>query len=269
MTDLVPRTPDQINAFLSHAESWLTQTEDPHDLREIQQKTAAIVRLCRTIEDAKEVMNRAAIIRVRAEREIGVWLSQNIKPGGSSMSSVVTLTDMQITRNQSMNWQMVAEIPEERFEEFIDDKVSRGYDITSGALIRYARNVLGRPVKSRITGKVLLLDPSDDDCALQGFNVACREDYPLTTEHIIRRSAYQGGSAELKKYYEDPMNKASTCYTHNVGKWADTPTGVRIMLFQKVYRFGLSAVRDYFNSAPWKVFPHEWGFEAMFDEVFP
>lgn len=275
MTDLVPspqelETVSGITAVLDRAEEWLDQNEHIEDIVEIRRTTAGIERLCQTIDDARDVMQRASLIRVRAERLAGQWLSDNLQRGGS-WSSGSTLTDLQITKNQSSSWQLIAKIPDEKFDVFIDDKVAKGYDVTTSGLIAYARNVTGwNPPTSRVRDErkiqgihTVSMYPHPDRCALEGFEVECTYQFPMTNEHIIRKSAYQGGSAELKQYYERSMNKARTCVMHNVGKWADAPIAVKFLVLQKCFKYPLDDVRDYFNSAPWKVFPHEWTFEGM------
>jgi len=277
MTDLVPspqelETVSGITAVLDRAEAWLDQNEHIEDIVEIRRTTAGIVRLCRTIDDAREVMQRASLIRVKAERMAGQWLSENLQRGGS-WSYGSTLNDLQITKNQSSFWQLMGEIPEEKFNDFIDDKVARGYDVTSSSLIAYARNITGWKPPPPIVKRVRSLHdvkiyPHPDRCALEGVEVECSYQYPLTTEHIIRRSAYQGCSTEVKRYYERKMNKAKTCTVHNIGKWADTPIAVKILVIQKVLEYGLTEVEEYFDNAPWKNgVPYEWTLRGILDVI--
>ena len=266
----IDQDPSAIVPILDRCEAWLDQHEDVASLKKIQQTSGAIVRLFRTVEEASELMNRASIIRVNAERKIGKWLSGNIRHGGNYKVKPFTLKDVQITHSQSSRWQMIASLPRDKFDSWIDERIARGWSITTGGLIAYARNVNNNPPQRRkfIPREIkhiqeIRLSPDLYTCALLGVGIVC--DGPLTTEHIIRKSAYQG-SKKLKRYYENKMNKARTCYRHNVGKWADAPFSVKVLVIQKIFEFGWSDTHDYFNSAPWKTgVPHEWTIEAMLD----
>jgi hypothetical protein len=57
----------------------------------------------------------------RAERKAGELLPEQITRGGDPKSHDTTLKDLNISRDQSSNWQRIAEIPEDKFEKEIRD----------------------------------------------------------------------------------------------------------------------------------------------------
>lgn len=102
-----------------------------------------------------------------------------------------------------------------------------------------------------------------DACALKGFLVPCAG--PATHEHILNKGKARGNKA-VREYLNESMNIALTCHRHNVGKLADTRDARRIMLLQKIWAHGWSAVRDYYAAAPWKVSGQEFSLESMLEE---
>jgi len=52
-------------------------------------------------------------------------------------SETLTLIDMEVRKDQSSNWQRIASIPEEKFEEYIQTKK----EITTSGAIKLARKL--------------------------------------------------------------------------------------------------------------------------------
>ncbi len=81
-------------------------------------------------KEGTEVVNSATEIKLRAERKAGEFLKEMPKNKGSEGigKSVVhngdctpKLSDLDITKNQSSKWQKMAAIPEEVFEDYIQE----------------------------------------------------------------------------------------------------------------------------------------------------
>jgi len=68
----------------------------------------------------------AAVIKVRAERKAGEILSEMKDKGerkaSSKSRSKTTLKDLSITKDKSSQWQCLAAVPEEVFEEHISEQ---------------------------------------------------------------------------------------------------------------------------------------------------
>lgn len=77
-----------------------------------------------------------------ADREAGQYLkdmqdsNERQKQGGDRKSNsqnesliyTPTLEDLDIDYNESSRWQLMAEIPEEDFIDYIDEKIAKGYE---------------------------------------------------------------------------------------------------------------------------------------------
>jgi len=91
-------------------------------------------------KEAPETIRQAEEIKLRAERRAGEKLKEIDlqKPGEYQRSEATTvapsLKDMGVTKDQSSHWQRIANIPEEKFEEFIAD----AKEITTSGALRIA-----------------------------------------------------------------------------------------------------------------------------------
>ncbi len=135
-------------AQINKAEQALASASDIIDILELRTKAKA-VEVVALAEGFGDMAQSAKIFQLKAERKAGGWLDGNIQHGGNSKSRHVTLDDIEISKSQSSRWQLMATVDEERFNDWIDDKLARGYEITAGGLREYARNILGRPPSKR------------------------------------------------------------------------------------------------------------------------
>lgn len=102
---------------------------------------------------ATALPNQAAEIKLRAERRAGEMLKDKDKaPGGQPyqstgniMKPVETLADLGISKVQSHRWQLEAEIPEEKFEQFIAE--TKAASTISLERMKYRRGQHTSPVK--------------------------------------------------------------------------------------------------------------------------
>jgi hypothetical protein len=86
-----------------------------------------------------EAERRACEIRLRAERKAGELLSQMEKakgapgpgrgkagsPAGPAFTETPTLRDLGISKQQSSDWQRLADVPQEKFEAALTDPIQR------------------------------------------------------------------------------------------------------------------------------------------------
>lgn len=64
----------------------------------------------------QDAVNHAAEVKLRAERRAGELLADVVKMGSPiQVSDMTTLDDLGVTRDQSSQWQLLAQIPEETF----------------------------------------------------------------------------------------------------------------------------------------------------------
>ena len=230
-------------AQINKAEQALATASDIVDILELRTKAKA-VEVIAVAQGYADVAQQAKIFQLRAERKAGSWLGNNIQHGGNTRSHRVTLNDLDISKNESSRWQLMASVSDEKFYGWLDERVAKGQEVTAGGLRNYARNIQGKPVMGRTTSGIYLLNPTG--CSLIGYRIRC--DGPPTGGHIINKSKTRGnkeGRAILAACPPEIM--ANQCYQHNINRWADEPEAVKIMLLQKIYEFGYLHMHDWFD----------------------
>jgi hypothetical protein len=230
---------------LSKAEQALIEAGDIVDILELRTKAKAI-EVIAVAENLGDIAQQAKIFQIKAERKAGAWLTDNIRPGRPSEEGIIKLEDLDISYNESSNWQLMAKVEEEKFNAWLDERLLKGQEITAGGLRVYAKNIFGISKGSGSTrGKRLLLHPVNT-CSLQGYGPKC--DGPPQHGHIIHKGEVQGNDearAILAVCPDEIM--AWQCYQHNVGRFANTHEAKRIQLLQKLYQYGYFHMKEWFD----------------------
>ena len=114
-------------------------------MKDIRDKALAMQAYARQAQD-NELQIWAGEIKMRAERRAGQMLKDmdKTKRGRPKLSGTQTvplnhtptLSDLNVTKNQSSQWQKVANVSEEEFEEHIAGDVAKGKAPSSTAILR-------------------------------------------------------------------------------------------------------------------------------------
>jgi hypothetical protein len=121
------------------------------EVRQIRDQAEAIRNYARAAGLSLEVQNRAAAVKVRAERRIGELLAETPRNAGGrpaeNLSHAVTgsptLAELGLSRMQASRYQAIAAVPEPVLQRYLDERsaAAQGREITSAGAIE-----LGRPV---------------------------------------------------------------------------------------------------------------------------
>jgi hypothetical protein len=129
--------------LLDQAGQALAEAQSFDQIKEIRDKAEAVRKYAQSASLGLDIQNRAAEVKLRAERQAGKLLAQMTLRGGDrrskSHSKRLKLDDLGISRNQSTRWQMQARVPENIFREHIRETCDAGKELTSARLIRLAR----------------------------------------------------------------------------------------------------------------------------------
>jgi len=105
-------------------------------------------------KESPEWIRQAEEIKLRAERKAGELLKEQVRKPEEGRpeegSEALTLIDMGIRKDQSSNWQRIADIPEEKFEEYIQKEK----DITTSGAVKLAVKI-----QRESEPKIILLPP--------------------------------------------------------------------------------------------------------------
>jgi hypothetical protein len=106
------------------------------EVKDIRDKAEVLRAYARQAGYSLEMQNQCAEIKIRAERKAGELIPDQITIGTKAHD--VTLSDLGIEHNQSVRWQSIASIPEDKFEERIINVFEAREELTSAGFIRYA-----------------------------------------------------------------------------------------------------------------------------------
>jgi hypothetical protein len=131
-------------ALLGQAGQALAEARSFDEIKEIRDKAEAVRKYAQSASLGLDIQNRAAEVKLRAERQAGKLLGQMVLRGGDRRSKNhhdrLKLDDLGISRNQSTRWQMQARVPESVFQEHIRETCQAGKELTSARLIRLAKH---------------------------------------------------------------------------------------------------------------------------------
>jgi hypothetical protein len=128
---------------LDQAKQALAEARSFDQIKDIRDKAEAVRKYAQSASLGLDIQNRAAEVKLRAERQAGKLLSQLMLRGGDRRSKVyhtrTKLDDLGISRNQSTRWQFQARVPENVFREYVRNTCDAGKELTSANLMRLAR----------------------------------------------------------------------------------------------------------------------------------
>lgn len=134
--------------LLDKAKAQIAIVETVSEVKDIRDKAEALRVYHKQVGEGLEIQNRCAEIKIRAERRAGeILMSMEKATGGqpyqsqdgTGSQSTPTLADIGVTRNQSSNWQSIAKIEEEAFEDKFDEIREAEREITSVEFVRAAK----------------------------------------------------------------------------------------------------------------------------------
>jgi hypothetical protein len=148
------------SSLVEPLEHRLTVATNSNEVNQIRASAEAMRVLLRNMEARLDEQNKAAKVRLLAERRLGQELANMEKATGTrgqlvgrgiigssttlppitgEIAPPLRLTDLGITKSQSSRWQGVAAIPEDVFERYIAETDEASQEITTVGLVRYAK----------------------------------------------------------------------------------------------------------------------------------
>jgi len=124
---------------ISRAQQMLERASDIHEIIDVRDKFMAI-QIFTTAQGFREAAQEAKIYQLKAERKAGDWLERNVSAGNPQLYQDDTIRKLPdgIDRKESSRWQLEAKLPEEEINDWVDDCLSTGKEITAAGLRRRA-----------------------------------------------------------------------------------------------------------------------------------
>lgn len=145
-------------AVLDRASRILEEATSVEEIKNLRDTAEAARTYIRAAKLGLHLQNRAAEIKLQAERKAGQLLADMKLRGGDRKSnqrqSRLSLERLGVSRNQSKRWQLIASISDLEFKKFVAAKNALGEELTASGLIEIAR-------KSKISHR-RSSDPADD-----------------------------------------------------------------------------------------------------------
>ena len=113
------------------------------EITQLRNKAEAYRYALKQAKESPEVIRKAEEIKLRAERRAGELLKETEfqKPGeyqrSKSTTVAPTLKNMGISKDQSSKWQKIANIPEEKFENYLEVEK----ELSTGGILNYKKNI--------------------------------------------------------------------------------------------------------------------------------
>ncbi len=142
----------------------LMQCDCPQTVRRFLDQAEALRHFARNAKMGLELVNKAAEMKIRAERRMGQLLSEMHLHGGDRVSEMhharTTLEELNISQNQSTRCQKAAEVPEDAFRELIEAARVQEFELTTAAVLKLATTLRKR--RQKTTPPTLSLSPQNN-----------------------------------------------------------------------------------------------------------
>ncbi len=123
---------------INRAQQALERANDIHEIIDLRDKAMAF-QLLANARGFKEAAQEAKIYQLKAERKAGEWLAVNVTHEGNRFGMELQLATPLpdgVDKYESHRWQVEAIVPEEQFNEWIDESLSTGKEISAAGLMR-------------------------------------------------------------------------------------------------------------------------------------
>lgn len=107
----------------------------------LKDKLRAYQVLAEQSRQSVEVQAKIAIYKARADRKCGEWLAENVKQGqrGDLSQDVISLKNIKVSLNESSRLQKIASIPDNKFEDILQEAEEATIKITNNMLVSIAK----------------------------------------------------------------------------------------------------------------------------------
>ena len=133
---------------LDQATQMLAEISTVDDAKDLVDLAEAARVYAKQVDLGLEAQNHAAEIKLRAQRKAGELLDDMDKNKGAATEGwktrsqpSTTLDDIGITKNQSSQWQQIADMPDVDFEDYIEQTREKDEEITTAGIVREAKRI--------------------------------------------------------------------------------------------------------------------------------
>ena len=125
---------------ISKAQQALERANDIHEIMDLRDKAMAM-QLFANAQGFKDAAQEAKIYQLKAERKAGDWLRENVATVNEIRWQDATRLPDGVDKYESHRWQLEASVPEPVFNEWVDDCLATGKEISAGKLQSRAKEI--------------------------------------------------------------------------------------------------------------------------------
>jgi N6-adenosine-specific RNA methylase IME4 len=185
------------------------------EVKDIRDRAEALRVYCKQAGESLEMQNLCAEIKIRAERRAGEILSEMDKHKGGRPKNhshddngFPRLRDLGIDGNKSSRWQMISEIPEDSFEDYIKTTKSKEAELTSSGALLLAREIQRQRVIVDLE-KNIQKAPSIPDQKYEIIAIDPPWAYHLRHDQVGRRNTTPYPTMSLNEIKDIPVHDLS------------------------------------------------------------
>jgi len=128
---------------ISEARRLLAESTDLQQIADIKNKAEAVRQYLKASGESLDAQNRAAELRILAERRAGSLIGElGISAGNPQLlhDATIGLKELGISRTNSHRWQLAATVTDDEFAELVDRCRENSRELTTAAVLAIARN---------------------------------------------------------------------------------------------------------------------------------
>ena len=125
----------------------LALAHDLDEVKDIRDKAEALRMYAKQARLGLHDQNRMAEIKLRAERRAGELLAETVRPGNPQLShdAIIRTLPKGVSLSQSSRWQRIAAIPQDEFEQHIEDiRETDNRELTTASALRLSYRIRNR-----------------------------------------------------------------------------------------------------------------------------
>lgn len=128
------------------AKQAIIEAKSIDEVKSIKDKAEVMRAYAKQVGESLEVQNNICEIKLRAERKMGVMLKETeLNKGAATRSTKSTtspkLEEIGINKYQSSKYQKIADLPEEKFEEIIEETKEAEKELTEVLMVSTAKKI--------------------------------------------------------------------------------------------------------------------------------
>jgi len=192
---------DENNALveISKAQQALERASDINEIIDLRDRFMGL-QVIANAKGMKDAAQEAKVYQLKAERKAGAWLAENVDHKGGNpqlfQDGIAQGLPEGVGIKESYRWQLENSLPEEIFNEWVDDSIATGREVTAKAIQFLAKEYQHKQKRKDMAAQVVDL-PIESSVATGDFREIMKEMPPDSIDMIFTDPPYDEKSIPL------------------------------------------------------------------------